>query len=106
MPRAMVQTRARYVAGADPADPDLSPLYATDLAGLSPAVVCVAEYDVLRAQDLAYAQRLRSAGVAVEVLDAHGLDHAFLAWARSPGARQRRPPSSARRCERCWPTSA
>ena len=30
-------TRARYVAGADPADPDLSPLYATDLAGLSPA---------------------------------------------------------------------
>ena len=39
------------------------------------------------------------------LLDARGLDHAFLAWARSPGARQRRP-SSARRCERCRRASA
>ena len=34
------------------------------------------EYDDLRAQGLAYAERLRSAGVPVHVLDAHGLDHA------------------------------
>jgi acetyl esterase len=80
MPRAMAQTRTRYVARADPADPDLSPLYAPDLAGLPPAVVCVAQYDVLRAQGLAYAERLYGAGVPVHVLDAHGLDHAFLAW--------------------------
>ena len=80
MPRVMAQTLSRYVAGADPADPDLSPLHASDLAGLPPAVVCVAEYDVLRAQGLAYAERLRTAGVPVHVLDAHGLDHAFLAW--------------------------
>ena len=76
----MAQTRARYVAGADPADPDLSPLYAPALAGLPPAVVCIAEYDSLRAQGLAYAGRLEAAGVPVEVVDARGLDHAFLAW--------------------------
>jgi acetyl esterase len=79
-PRAMAQTRQRYVGAADPGDPDLSPLLAADLAGLPPAVVCVAEYDDLRAQGLAYAERLVDAGVPVEVVDAHGLDHAFLAW--------------------------
>jgi acetyl esterase len=79
-PRAMAQTRERYLAGADPADPDVSPLQADDLAGLPPAVICVAEYDGLRAQGLAYAARLRAAGVPVSVVDARGLDHAFFAW--------------------------
>jgi acetyl esterase len=79
-PRAMAQTRERYVGAADPSDPDVSPLRADDLAGLPPTVICVAEYDVLRAQGLAYAARLRAAGVPVSVVDAHGLDHAFFAW--------------------------
>jgi acetyl esterase len=79
-PRAMAQTRERYVGAADPTDPDISPLRASDLDGLPPAVVCVAEYDSLRPQGLAHAERLRDAGVPVEVVDAHGLDHAFLAW--------------------------
>jgi acetyl esterase len=79
-PRAMAQTRERYVGVADPDDPDVSPLLAADLADLPPAVVCVAEYDSLRPQGLAYADRLRDAGVPVEVVDALGLDHAFLAW--------------------------
>jgi acetyl esterase len=87
MPRPQAQSRTQYVAGADPADPDLSPLLAPDLAGLPPAVVCVAEHDVLRAEGLAYAERLRTAGVPVHVLDADGLDHAFLGW----GAFARRP---------------
>jgi acetyl esterase len=86
-PRVTAQTRTRYAGDADPADPDLSPLLAPDLAGLAPAVVCVAEYDDLRAQGLAYAGRLREAGVPVHVVDAHGLDHAFVAW----GAYARRP---------------
>jgi len=80
MPRAMVATRERYVGAADATEPDLSPLLAADLAGLPPTVVCVAEYDVLRGQGLAYAERLRAAGVPVRVVDADGLDHAFLAW--------------------------
>jgi acetyl esterase/lipase len=80
MPRALQSTVDRYLAGADATDPDVSPLHATDLAGLPPAVICVAEYDALRPQGLAYAERLRNAGVPVTVVDAHGLDHAFFAW--------------------------
>jgi acetyl esterase len=87
MPRGSAQARTRYVGDADPADPDLSPLLAPDLAGLPATVVCVAEYDELRAQGLAYADRLRGAGVPVHLVDAHGLDHAFLAW----GTYARRP---------------
>jgi acetyl esterase len=80
MPRALAEIRSRYMAGADPEDPDLSPLYAQDVAGLPPLVMVVAEYDVLRAQGLAYAGRLEEAGVPVRVVAADGLDHAFLGW--------------------------
>jgi acetyl esterase len=85
--RAMAATRERYLAGADPADPDASPLLAPDLTGLPPTLVCVAEYDLLRPQGLRYAERLREAGVDTTVLDAAGLDHAFLSW----GSFARRP---------------
>jgi acetyl esterase len=87
MPRALQATADRYTAGADPSDPDVSPLHATDLAGLPPTVICTAQYDPLRPQGLAYAERLRAAGVPVRLVDAHGLDHAFFAW----GAYARRP---------------
>jgi acetyl esterase len=80
LPRALHATANRYLAGADATDPDVSPLHATDLAGLPPAVICVAEYDALRPQGRAYAERLDAAGVPVTVVDAHGLDHAFFAW--------------------------
>jgi acetyl esterase len=79
--------RDRYLAGADPTDPDASPLLANDLAGLPPTVICTAEYDALRPQGLAYAERLRAAGVPVRLVDARGLDHAFFAW----GTYARRP---------------
>jgi acetyl esterase len=81
------EVRDRYLAGADPTDPDVSPLLAPDVSGLPPTVICVAEYDMLRQQGLAYAQRLRTAGVPVTLVDAHGLDHAFFAW----GSFARRP---------------
>jgi acetyl esterase len=76
--RQLSGTRQRYLGAADPTDPDASPLLAPDLAGLPPAVVCVAETDWLRAQGLAYAERLQDAGVPVRVVDGHGLGHAFL----------------------------
>jgi acetyl esterase/lipase len=72
--------REAYLSGADPTDPDASPLLAADLAGLPPTVICIAEYDLLRPQALEYAERLQAAGVPVTVVDAHGLDHAFFAW--------------------------
>jgi len=72
--------RPHYIGAADPHDPDLSPLLAGDLAGLPPTVVSVAGRDALRPQGLAYARRAQESGVAVTLLDADGLEHAFLGW--------------------------
>jgi acetyl esterase len=65
----------------DPADrgtPDVSPLLADDLAGLPPAVIATAEYDLLCAEGDHYAERLREAGVPVGHLPGAGLVHGFL----------------------------
>ncbi|MDT7776721.1 MAG: acetyl esterase [Pseudonocardiales bacterium] len=66
----------------DPAqalDPRVSPLLAEDLSGLPTAYVAVAGFDPLRDEGIAYAQRLRDAGVQT-VLRVHtGLIHPFSA---------------------------
>jgi acetyl esterase len=69
-----------YRAGAAADAPDLSPLAAVNLAALPPAIVAVAEYDVLRADGLDYAQRLQVAGVAARVIRCEGMLHGFLRW--------------------------
>ncbi len=71
----------RRVYLPDPAtchDPYASPLLATDLDGLPPAVVLTAERDVLRAEGDAYAHRLRASGVRVVHDVTPGVDHYFL----------------------------
>ena len=67
-----------YLDGADPDDPDASPLRCRDLRALAPAVVITAECDVLRDEAEEYAARMREAGVAVHARRYDGLVHGFL----------------------------
>jgi acetyl esterase/lipase len=64
--------------GLDRADPYVFPLRAADLSGLPPALIATAEFDPLRDEGRAYAQRLRAAGVAVEYLHLDDQMHGFL----------------------------
>lgn len=73
----MDQSQEAYLpAGHDPRDPDASPAYA-DVAGLAPAYVVVAGFDPLRDEGVAYAERLRAAGVPTELVCEERLIHSF-----------------------------
>jgi len=61
----------------DRADPRASVLRAADLSGLPPAYLAIAGFDPLRDEGLAYAQRLREAGVRVASRTHPGLIHSF-----------------------------
>jgi acetyl esterase len=69
-----------YRADADAEAPELSPLAAPDLSGLPPAVVAIAEADVLRDDGFDYARRLEASGIPVRIIDCAGMIHGFLRW--------------------------
>ncbi len=64
------------VRGTDQVSPYAAPARATDLAGLPPALVTAYEFDALRDEGIAYAQRLMSAGVSTELHVYPGAFHA------------------------------
>jgi acetyl esterase/lipase len=59
------------------ADPRISPLRAADVSGLPPTVVHTAEFDPLRDEGQAYAERLREAGVRTRYRCHPGMIHLF-----------------------------
>lgn len=62
-------------------DPLLSPLKATSLGGLPPALVVTAGFDPLRDAGMEYAQALKAEGVAVDYVEYPDLIHGFKSWA-------------------------
>jgi len=71
-----------YIAHADRGDWRFAPLNLPDLDGVAPACMVLAECDPLVDEGVAYADRLRAAGVGVELELYRGVTHDFIKMAR------------------------
>lgn len=65
-----------HEVGADEPRPYAVPARRTDLSGLAPAWVGVGSADLFHDEDVVYAERLREAGVPVELVVVPGMPHA------------------------------
>jgi acetyl esterase len=64
--------------GTDRGSPKVSPLHAKNFSGLPPAYVMLGGFDPLRDEGLAYADKLRAAGVKVTVANYPDMVHGFI----------------------------
>ena len=71
-----------YIDRHHRADWRFAPLMAPEVDGVAPACLLLAECDPLVDEGLAYADRLRAAGVAVELELYRGLTHDFIKLGR------------------------
>ena len=82
----------QYAAHVSPTDPNVWPLHLQTVPALPATLVATAEYDVLRDEGIAYAQKLKAAGVGVTHLHAPDMGHNFPATpnlvGRFPQSRQ------------------
>ncbi|MFM9923100.1 alpha/beta hydrolase [Variovorax sp. H27-G14] len=75
---------AQYVrTPADREDWRFAPLLADDVDGVAPAWVCLAECDPVVDEGIAYADKLRAAGVPVELEIYRGVIHEFIKMGRA-----------------------
>lgn len=78
----MLWFREQYLERPEQAEEPLaSPLLAADLAQLPPTTLLSAEFDPLRDEGEAFAERLRDAGVAVRLQRERGMIHGFASFA-------------------------
>lgn len=76
-------------SGTDHRDPRVSPLLATTLTGLPPAIVAVSGFDPLRDDGLAYATALLEDGVTTRVLEERDNVHGYISFtALSPTSKK------------------
>ena len=67
----------QYAAGVSADDTNLAPLRLREVPALPPTLVTTAHYDVLRDEGIAYAEKLKAAGVKVIHLHAPDMGHNF-----------------------------
>jgi acetyl esterase len=78
----MIERYEAYVPnGINREDPKVSPLFATDLTGVAPALIITADHDPLHDEGDAYAAKLKAANVVVDHTCWPGMIHGFASMA-------------------------
>src|SRR5262249_21006932 len=72
-----------YAPGVSPNEPNVSPLRIEEVPALPPTLIATTEYDVLRDEALAYADKLEAAGISVTRIHAPDMNHNFPVHPRS-----------------------